>query len=57
MAEEANSQSSKLDENELQKLEEESRRQSECKFTFVEWNSLNQFMYLCRFMQAKLPVS
>ena len=31
---EANSQSSKL--GELQKLEEESRRQSECKFAFVE---------------------
>ena len=45
---EANSQSSKLDENELQKLEEDSRRQSECKFAFVELNSLDQFMYLCR---------
>ena len=34
---EANSQSSKLDKNELQKLEEESRRQSECKFAFVSF--------------------
>ena len=42
----ANYQSSKLDENELKKLEEESRRQSECKFAFAEWNSLDQFMYL-----------
>lgn len=33
---EANSQSFKLDENELQNLEEESRRQSECKFAFVK---------------------
>ena len=45
---EANSQSAKLDENELQNLQEESRLQSECKFAFVEWNSLDQFMYLCR---------
>ena len=44
----ASSQSSKLDENDLQRLEEDSRRQSECKFAFVELNSLNQFMYLCR---------
>ena len=41
---EANSQSSKLNENELQKLVDESRRQSECKFALVEWNSLDQFM-------------
>ena len=33
---EANSQSSKLGKNELQKLEEECRRQSECKVAFVE---------------------
>ena len=42
---EAYSQTSEIDENELQKLEEEYRRQSECKFAFVEWNSLDQFMY------------
>ena len=53
---EANSQSYKLDENELQNLEE-SKRQSECitKFAFVEWNSLDPLM--CLSMQAKLPVS
>ena len=45
---EANSQSSKLDENELQRLDEDSRRHSECKFAFVELNSLDQLMYLCR---------
>ena len=33
---EANSQCSQLDENELQKLGEESRQQRECKFAFVE---------------------
>ena len=44
---EANLQSSKQDENELQKLGEESRRQSGDKFVFVEWNSLDQ-LYLCR---------
>ena len=43
----ASSQSSKLDENELQRLKEDSRWQSECKCAFVELNSLNQFMYLC----------
>ena len=48
---EANSQTFKLDENELRKFEEESTQQSECKFSFVEWNSLDQFM------QTKLPVS
>ena len=41
----ANYQSSKLDENESQKLEEESQQQSECKFAFIEWNSLDQFIY------------
>ena len=38
---EANPQSSKLDENELEKLEEKSRLQSEREFAFVEWHSLD----------------
>ena len=46
----ANFQSSKLDENKLHKLEEESRRQSESKFAFL---SLDRFMYV----QAKRSVS
>ena len=41
----ANGQSSKLDENELQKLREKARRQSGCKFAYIECNSLDQFMY------------
>ena len=51
---EANSQSSKLDGNVLQKLQELSRRQSECKFSLLELNSLDQFVF--KPMQAKLPV-
>ena len=50
---EANSQSSKLDESELQKLEEESRRQTECNVCF-RWVKPARSVHV--FMQAKLPV-
>ena len=43
---EAYSQTSEIDENELQKLEEEYRRQSECKFALLsETRSISSCIY------------